>query len=90
MGVLYNKDMEKQQQDINLKYAVPVVVTDGHVVAINDNGVPSLMFFQAREQHEGHVHGDVVAAVRMNNIDDLKALGKAIDDTIKQHRSREP
>jgi hypothetical protein len=82
--------MDKQQQDINLRYAVPMVVSDGHVVAINDNGVPSIMFFQAREQHEGHIHGDVVAAVRMNNIDDLKALSKAIDDTVKQHKDREP
>jgi hypothetical protein len=82
--------MDKSQQDINLRYAVPIVTTDGHVVAINDNGVPSLMFFQAREQHEGHVHGDVVAAVRLNNIDDLKALSKAIDDTVKQHKTREP
>lgn len=82
--------MDKPQQDINLRYAVPVVVSDGHVVAINDNGVPSIMFFQGREQHEGHIHGDVVAAVRLNNIDDLKALSKAIDDTVKQHKSREP
>ena len=82
--------MDKPQQDINLRYTVPLVVSDGHVVAINDNGVPSLMFFQGREQHEGHIHGDVVAAVRLNNIDDLKALSKAIDDTVKQHKNREP
>ena len=82
--------MDKQQQDIKLQYSAPIVVSDGHVVAINDNGVPSILFFQAREQHEGHIHGDVVAAVRMNNVDDLKALAKAIDDTIKQHKDREP
>jgi len=82
--------MDKPQQDINLRYTVPLVISDGHVIAINDNGVPSVMFFQGREQHEGHIHGDVVAAVRLNNIDDLKALSKAIDDTIKQHKSREP
>lgn len=82
--------MEQKQQDINLKYTAPVVVTDGHVVAINDNGVPTLLFFQGREQHDGHLHGDVVAAVRMNNLDDLKALSRAIDDTLKQHKSREP
>jgi len=82
--------MDKPQQDINLRYTVTLVISDGHVIAINDNGVPSVMFFQGREQHEGHIHGDVVAAVRLNNIDDLKALSKAIDDTIKQHKSREP
>jgi hypothetical protein len=77
-------------QDVNLRYTSPIVVSDGHVVAISDQGVPSLMFFQAREQHDGHVHGDVVAAVRLNNIDDLKTLAKAINDTVKQHQNREP
>lgn len=77
-------------QDVNLRYAAPIVVSDGHVVAISDEGVPSLMFFQGREQHDGHLHADVVAAVRLNKIDDLKALSKAINDTIKQHQTREP
>ncbi len=82
--------MNPGQNDVNLRYTSPIVVSDGHVVAISDEGVPSLMFFQAREQHEGHLHADVVAAVRLNKIDDLKALAKAINDTIKQHQSREP
>lgn len=78
------------KQDINLKYSTPIVVSDGHVVVINDQGVPSLLFFQGREQHEGHLHADVVAAVRLNTLDDLKSLAKAINDTVKQHQSREP
>jgi len=84
----YNKGM--QQQDINLNYTTPIVTTDGHVVMINDQGVPTLLFFQARQQHEGHVHGDVVAAVRLNNLDDLENLGKAITNTVKEHKKREP
>lgn len=82
--------MQPQQNDLNLRYAVPVVTSDGNVVAINDNGVPTLLFFQAREQHQGHLHGDVVAAVRLNSIKDLESLKKAITDTIKQHQKREP
>jgi hypothetical protein len=82
--------MNEPQQDINLNHVSPTVVTDGHIVMISDQGVPSLLFFQARQQHEGHVHGDVVAAVRMNSLDDLKALAKAINDTIKTHQTREP
>lgn len=84
----YNKDM--QQQDINLNYTTPIVTTDGHVVMINDQGVPTLLFFQARQAHEGHVHGDVVAAVRLNNLDDLENLSKAIANTVKEHKKREP
>ena len=78
------------QKNVNLRYAAPIVSTDGHVVMLNDNGVPTLLFFQAREQHDNHVHADVVAAVRLNNVEDLKNLAKAIDDTIKKHKSREP
>jgi hypothetical protein len=82
--------MDQAQQDINLNHVSPTVVTDGHIVMISDQGVPTLLFFQARQQHEGHVHGDVVAGVRLNSIEDLKVLSKAIGDTIKTHQSREP
>ena len=82
--------MDLGQQKINLKYASPVVTTDGHIVMLNDQGVPTLLFFQARDQHDDHMHGDVVAAVRLNNIEDLKNLSKAINDTIKKHQDREP
>lgn len=82
--------MNPSQNGLNLRYTVPVVTSDGNVVAISDNGVPTLLFFQAREQHEGHLHGDVVAAVRLNNLEDLEGLKKAITDTLKQHQKREP
>lgn len=78
------------QKNIKLNYHSPIVITDGHVVALNDQGVPTLMFFQAREEHDDHVHGDVVAAVRLNNLSDLENLAKAIKETIEKHKNREP
>jgi hypothetical protein len=81
--------MDQGQQDIKLNSTTPVVTTDGHIVMISDQGVPTLLFFQAREQHEGDVHGDVVSAVRLGNIEDLEALSKAISDTVKTHKNRE-
>ncbi len=80
----------EQGQDINLRYTSPVVMADGHVVMLSDQGLPTLLFFQAREQHEARLHADVVAAVRLANIDDLKNLSKAINDTVKKHQNREP
>jgi len=80
----------EQQKDINLNYTSPVVTTDGHIVMISDQGVPTILFFQARQQHEGHLHGDVVAGVRLNNLEDLDNLGKAIANTVKEHKRREP
>lgn len=82
--------MNEQQQDINLNYTNPVMASDGHVIMISDQGVPTILFFQARQAHEGHVHGDVVAGVRLNNIDELKNLSKSINDTVKNHQTREP
>jgi hypothetical protein len=82
--------MNNGQQDINLNYVTPVVSSDGHVVMISDQGVPSVLFFQARQQHEGHLHGDVVAGVRLNNIEELENLAKAITNTVKEHKRREP
>jgi hypothetical protein len=82
--------MNDGQQDINLNYVTPVVNSDGHVVMISDQGLPSVLFFQARQQHEGHLHGDVVAGIRLNNIEDLENLAKAITNTVKEHKRREP
>jgi lauroyl/myristoyl acyltransferase len=82
--------MDLNQQNVNLNYATPIVVADGNAVLLSDQGVPTLLFFQTRQQHDDHLHADVVAAVRLNNQQDLKNLAKAINDTIKKHDSREP
>lgn len=82
--------MDDKQGNINLNYLVPIVSMDGHAVVVSDQGVPSLLFFQGRSQSGASLNADVVAAVRFNNLEDLKALNKAIQDTIKKHESREP
>ncbi|MBX4201337.1 hypothetical protein KW803_00365 [Candidatus Saccharibacteria bacterium] len=77
--------------NLNLHHMVPTVVADGQVVFISDNGnIPTLTFFQVRNNDGNQAHADVVASVRMNNLEDLKILQKAIADTIKQHASKEP
>jgi hypothetical protein len=81
--------MNEGQQEIKLNHLVPTVAGDGHAVFISDTGVPTIMFFQTRDQHEGHIHGDVVAAVRLSTIEDLENLSKAINDTVKKHKTRE-
>jgi hypothetical protein len=82
--------MDQSQNDVNLNYLTPVVTTDGHVVMLSDQGVPTILFFQARQQHDEHMHADVVAAVRMNTIEDLEKLSETIKDTIRKHKNREP
>ena len=79
-----------EQKNVNLKYSSPIVTTDGHVIMVSDQGVPTLLFFQSREQHDDHLHADVVAAVRLNNLEDLKNLAKTVEDSLKKHKNREP
>lgn len=78
-----------QPNNIDLNYLVPTVTADGNAVFINENGVPTLVFFEARRQDENGMKADVVASVRITSIQDLEAFQNAITDTIKQHKSRE-
>ena len=80
----------QQPQDVKLNYTSPTVTSDGHIIAVTDQGVPTVLFFQTREQHDGHLHADVVSSVRLNSLEDLQNLSKAIDETVKKHRDREP
>jgi hypothetical protein len=68
---------------------VPTVVADGNGVFINENNVPTLVFFEGRKQTEAGLQADVVAAVRMGSVADLEALQQAITETIEKHKTRE-
>jgi hypothetical protein len=78
------------QNNLQLNYKQPVVASDGNIVMINEQGIASLLFFQIRQQTDQETKADVVAAVRLTNLQELKQLQKVIGDTIKQHESREP
>ncbi len=78
------------QSNLELNHLVPTVASDGHGVFIsNDGDIPTLTFFQIRSQAADHVHADVVASVRMSTLDDLKKLQQSIEETIRNHLSRE-
>ncbi len=80
----------QQPANLNLNYLVPTVAADGNGVFISEIGdVPTLTFFQVRKQDGNNVHADVVASVRMNNLDELKNLQSAIEETIRKHAARE-
>lgn len=78
------------QNNLQLNYLVPTVATDGNGVFIsNDGNIPTLTFFQIRRQEGDKVFADVVAAVRMGDLQDLKNLQSSIEETIRNHTSRE-
>ncbi len=78
-----------QPGNLDLNYIVPTVTADGNAVFINENGVPTLVFFEARSQDENGMKADVVASVRIASIHDLEHFQQAISDTIEQHKTRE-
>lgn len=78
------------QSNLQLNYLVPVVASDGNGVFIsNDGNIPTLTFFQVRRQEADKVFADVVAAVRMSDLQDLKNLQSSIEETIRNHTTRE-
>jgi hypothetical protein len=80
----------EQVNNLNLTYKVPVMANDGHTIFISDQGPVTLVFFQTRNQGPTGLEADVVAAVRMHSLEELEQLQKAIGDTIKKHKNREP
>lgn len=76
--------------NLHLNYTVPVVAADGHTIFIAEQGPVTIVFFQARGQATDHVDADVVAAVRLHSVEELEDFKKAIDNTVKQHKNREP
>ncbi len=78
------------QNNLQLNYLVPTVASDGNGVFIsNDGNIPTLTFFQVRRQEGDKVFADVVAAVRLGDLQDLKNLQASIEETIRNHASRE-
>ena len=76
--------------NLHLNYKNPVVASDGHSILITDQGPVTLVFFQVRAQATDHVDADVVAAIRLHNVEELKGLQKGIEETLKKHQDREP
>ena len=86
--MVYNKKM--QNNNLKLNYKKPIVAIDGQSIFITDQGPVNLVFFQIREQGPAGVEADVVAAVRLHTLEELKGLQKLIEDSIKKHETREP
>ena len=80
----------KPQNNLQLNYLVPTVASDGNGIFIsNDGNIPTLTFFQVRRQDGDKVFADVVAAIRLSDLQDLKNLQASIEETIRNHASRE-
>lgn len=78
------------QNNLRLNQQVPVLAKDGITISINDAGMVNVAFFQFRGQQGNDVLGEVVSAIRFQNVEDLKQFSKQIEETIEQHQNREP
>ena len=80
----------QNQSNLILNYITPTVASDGNGVFIsNDGNIPTLTFFQVRRQEGDKVYADVVASVRMGALEDLTNLQASIEETIRNHTTRE-
>jgi hypothetical protein len=74
---------------LELRFATPVVAQDGNAIAIREDGKVELLFFQIRNQTEDKAEADVVAAIRLDNVDQLKEFQKSIGESITKHETKE-
>ena len=82
--------MQPQQMDFSdLHFTAPIVASDGSLVMITQEGIVNLLFFQMRGSN-GNPKADVVAGVRLHNLEELKNLSKTLQETIQKHEDREP
>ena len=72
-------------------YMVPISLSDGNMIFLNPkSGAVNLIFYQNRQMTGGHIDKlDVVAAVYMASVNDLKEYRKAIDGIIKEYEQKE-
>lgn len=77
------------QKELRLNFVKPTVASDGQTLSIDNNGHVTLAFFQVRADLPDSLQADVVASVRLHNLEELEQLEKIIKDTIHKHKTRE-
>ena len=78
-----------QMQYSDLKFSTPIMATDGNMIMVTDNNLVNILFFQMRMKDNGQPSAEVVSAVRLHNLNELKDFHRSIGDVIKQHESKE-
>jgi hypothetical protein len=77
-------------ENTDFDYKVPVTPSDGNLVGISQQGIVNLTFYQTRKQTDDHIDkADVIGAILMSNVDDLKNFRDALTDVIDQFEKRE-
>lgn len=77
-------------KEIKYRYIAPIVAPNLFTVNIKRDGTSDVLFANATEEDAKTVKADVIAAVRLANLEALKNLKKVIESTIKEHEEREP
>jgi|GEM_PF-2884249 len=73
----------------DMNYKVPLSLCDGTLIAINENGMANLLFYQMRKISGEHVDKiDVIGAIAMNT-QDLENYRDAINENLKNVKNRE-
>jgi hypothetical protein len=74
--------------ELTIKNRAATVSVDSTAIVTKRNGTADLLFIQFTREGD-QPEGDVVAAVRLNNIAELEDLKKTIEESLAKHKSAE-
>lgn len=78
-----------QNKRLMLNYRKPIMAVDGNSIFVSEAGPVNIVFFQVRQETADEVNADVVAAVRLHSVEELRNLQRQINDTIKHHENKD-
>lgn len=72
--------------ELTIKNKAKTLAVDTTAIVTKKNGSADLLFIQFTREGESP-EGDVVAAVRLNSIEELEDLKRTIEESIKKHKN---
>ena len=77
-------------ESTKINYQVPVIMQDGNLISLSDNGAGNLGFYQIRKVTGNHIDElDIVASIYVANVEDLKNYRDTLSQVIDNYEARE-
>ena len=77
-------------KDVTYRFIAPIVAPNMMTVSVRPDGSADILFANAVSETEEQISADVIAAVRFGNIEALENLKTNIENTLEEHKKREP
>jgi hypothetical protein len=77
-------------ESTKMNYVTPVLMQDGNLISLTENGAGNLSFYQIRKVTGNHIDElDVVASIHVANVEDLKNYRDTLTQVIDNYNVRE-